>query len=139
VFVGPDIRKLIANSSFDEALTEPELRAWKSFKAVCANFLGNHKADNYELIVHELLSAYESLGCRMSLKVHFLLSHLDKFAENLGSVSVELGERFHQDISEMERRYQGRWDPSMMGDYCWFLVRDVKNATYSRQCDVNHF
>jgi hypothetical protein len=38
----------------------------------------------------------------MSLKVHFL----DYFPENLGAVSKEQGERFHQDIKEMETRYQ---------------------------------
>jgi hypothetical protein len=40
----------------------------------------------------------------MSLKVHFLDSHLDYFPANLGAISEELGERFHQDIKEMERR-----------------------------------
>ena len=60
----------------------------------------------------------------MSLKIHFLHSHLGEFPGNLGEVSDEQGERFHQDIAEMERRYQGRWDPSMLGDYCWSLLRD---------------
>jgi DNA-binding ferritin-like protein len=32
----------------------------------------------------------------MSLKVHFLHSHLDFFPENLGEVSDEQGERFQQ-------------------------------------------
>ncbi|EFN85286.1 hypothetical protein EAI_02819, partial [Harpegnathos saltator] len=26
---------------------------------------------------------------------------------------------FHQDIKEMEKRYQGRWDIHMLADYCW--------------------
>ncbi|GFW68345.1 uncharacterized protein TNCV_2263341 [Trichonephila clavipes] len=59
----------------------------------------------------------------MSVKVHFLHSHLDYFSENLGAVSEEQGERFHQDIKEMERRYQGRWNVNMMADYCWMLKR----------------
>ncbi|UYV68012.1 Transposase [Cordylochernes scorpioides] len=42
----------------------------------------------------------------MSLKIHFLHSHLDFFPDNLGAVSDEHGERFHQDISSMEKRYQ---------------------------------
>ncbi|UYV84383.1 hypothetical protein LAZ67_X001983 [Cordylochernes scorpioides] len=42
----------------------------------------------------------------MSLKIHFLHSHLDFFPNNLGAVSDEHGERFHQDISSMEKRYQ---------------------------------
>ena len=39
-------------------------------------------------------------------------------------MSEEHGERFHQDIKSMETRYQGRWDVSMMADYCWCLKRD---------------
>lgn len=61
----------------------------------------------------------------MNLKLHFLDSHLDYFPENLGHFSEEQGERFHQDIKEMERRYQGRWDDHMMADYCWNLKRDI--------------
>jgi len=37
-------------------------------------------------------------GCLMSLKLHFLHSHIEFFSENLGAVSEEYGERFHQDI-----------------------------------------
>ncbi|GFX77484.1 uncharacterized protein TNCV_1743821 [Trichonephila clavipes] len=44
--------------------------------------------------------------------------------ENLGAVSEEQGERFHLDIREMERRYQGRWNVNMMADYCWMLKRE---------------
>jgi len=67
----------------------------------------------------------------MSLKVHFIDSHLDFFPENLRTVSNEHGERFHQDISTMERRYQGKWSPSMLADYCWTLKRDVPQAKSS--------
>jgi hypothetical protein len=65
----------------------------------------------------------------MSLKVHFLGSHLDFFPENVGAVSDEHGERFHQDIYNMEKR----WSLSMLPDYCWTLKRDVPQATHSRK------
>jgi hypothetical protein len=39
-------------------------------------------------------------------------------AKNLGAVSEEQGECFHQDINKLERRYQGWWNVNMMGDYC---------------------
>ncbi len=55
----------------------------------------------------------------MSIKVNFLNSHLDKFPGNLGDVSDDQDERFHQDIKAMEQRYQGKWDTHMMADYCW--------------------
>ena len=43
----------------------------------------------------------------MNIKVHFLHSHLDKFPENLGDITEEQGERFHQYIKVMGERYQG--------------------------------
>ena len=55
----------------------------------------------------------------MSLKIHFLESHLDFHSENLGEVSDVHGERFHQDILAMDKRYQGKWTSSMLADYCW--------------------
>jgi len=61
----------------------------------------------------------------MSLKIHFLHSHLDFFLENLDAVSDEQGERFHQDIHLMEKRYQGFWNESMLADYCWMLHYDL--------------
>ena len=67
---------------------------------------------------------FQKLGCRMSAKVPFLHSHLDYFPSNLGAMSEEQGERFHQDIEILETRYQRRWDCSMMTDYCWSLKHD---------------
>jgi hypothetical protein len=106
-------------------------KTWQAFKNVTKSFLGNRKAENYHEIVSHLLTAYKPMGCNMSLKVHFLDSHLDFFPENLGAVSDDHRERFHQDISNMEKRYQGKWSLSMLADYCWTLKRDVPQATYS--------
>ena len=73
--------------------------AWDSFKFVVKGFLENRRAQNYEDHANNLLRSYQTLGCNMSLKVHFLHSHLDFFPENCGAVNDEHGERFHQDIS----------------------------------------
>jgi hypothetical protein len=69
----------------------------------------------------------------MSLKVHLLDAYLDFFPENLGAVSDKHGERFHQDIYNTEKRYQGKWSFSMLPDYCWTFKRDVPQVTYSRK------
>ena len=60
----------------------------------------------------------------MSIEIHFLFSHLDRFPEDLGAVSDEQGERFHQDISVIEQWYQGRWDTHVMADHCLTIMRD---------------
>ena len=103
--MGPQIRALNRDGKFEDLLSQIEKSAWKPFKSVVKNFLGNRKAPNYREIVGELLQSYQDMGCNMSLKIHFLDSHLDFFPDNLGAVSDEHGERFHQDISALEKRY----------------------------------
>lgn len=124
IFIGPQIRLLMKNQMFDQKLNDKELCAWTSLKAVIKGFLGNYRADNAELLVNDLLKAYKNMGCRMSLKIHFLHSHFSFFPSNLGDVSDEQGERFHQDVKRLEERFQGRWDAAMLGDYCWRLKRE---------------
>ena len=139
VFVGPEIRELMRDDMFKTKLSVPELAAWEAFESVVQNFLGNHKSDQYVQLVDKLLKTYETLGCRMSLKMHFLHSHLEFFPPNLGDVSDEHGERFHQDISLMESRYQGRFDSNMMGDYCWFLQRETSSEHKRKSKCLTHF
>ncbi|GBM90464.1 hypothetical protein AVEN_75842-1 [Araneus ventricosus] len=79
------------------------------------------------------LKAYKTMGCNMSLKIHFLHSHLEFYPENLGPVSDEHDERFHQDISNMGARYQGKWNPKMLADYFWTLKIDIPQAKHSQQ------
>ena len=124
IFVGPQIRQLIFDSSFAASINDIEPAAWVAFKNVCAGFLGKHKDMNYIRLIGRLLETYQTMGCNMSLKLHFLMSHLELFPENLGVVNDEQGERFHQDISTMERRNKGKWSPTMLADYCWMLKRD---------------
>ena len=107
VFIGPQIRELFNDPNFKASLNSVEQAAWSAFKYINANFLVNQRSPNYEEIVNELLDTYRAMGCNMSFKLHFLHSHLIFFPENLGAVSDEQGERFHQDISTMESRYKG--------------------------------
>ena len=59
-------------------------------------------SDNYVSLVQNMLDNYHEVGANMSIKVHFLDSHLDRFSENCGDVSDEQEKRFHQDIKIME-------------------------------------
>ena len=133
VFIGPQIRELLKDDDFESALHEEEKPAWEAFKIVAKGFLGNRRERNYEELVENLIKAYKIMGCNMSLKIHFLDSHLAFFPANCGAVSDEHGERFHQDISTMEKRYQGKWNTTMLADYCWTLTRDDSSACYKRQ------
>jgi hypothetical protein len=133
IFDGSQLRQLISDPHFVASLNEIESCAWPSFVLVVKNFLGNKKADNYTQLVEDILFYFNRLGCKMSVKVHYLHSHLDCFPENLGALSEEQGERFHQDIKTMETRCQGRWDARMMADYCWNLMRDCCGRSHSRK------
>ena len=62
----------------------------------------------------------------MSVKPHFLCSHLDFFQKNLGDFSEEHGERFHQEIDPMEKRYKG-------------LIRQDKSGHKRKACSTVHF
>ena len=128
IFVGTQVRELMQDRQFDEDLNETERSAWLSFKRICKDFLGNHKAANYQDVVQDLLTSYKAIGCNMSMKIHFLESHLDFFPENLSKVGDKRGERFHQDIMAMEKLYQGKRTSDMLADYCWALMRDVPEA-----------
>ncbi|KMQ83920.1 hypothetical protein RF55_18789 [Lasius niger] len=120
-------------------MTDLEKKAWMSFKKMIKDFLGNVKKKNYKAFVTNMLNHFKNLGCNMSLKLHFLHSHLDFFPDNFGDVSKEQGERFYQDIKKMERRYQGRWNAAMLADYCWCLKTDETNVTHKRRSNSRSF
>jgi len=75
-------------NSFSEKLSAVERRAWKSFVSVVEGFLGNHKADTFREIVNKLVDAYE-MGCKMSLKLNVLHSHIDEFKDNMGGLVTQ--------------------------------------------------
>ena len=79
IFVGPQIREVLKDPDFEELLNLKELGAWEAFKSVCSGFLGNTRVPDYQACIEKLLKSYEDMGCRMSLKIHFLHSHLNFF------------------------------------------------------------
>ena len=139
VFIGHQIRELMQDRRFDKDLIETERNAWLSLKRICKDFLENHKSTNFQDVVQDLLTSYKAMGCNMSLKIQFLESNLDFFPENLGEVSDEHGERFHQDTMAIEKLYQGKWTSSMLADYCLTLKRDIPDAKYRRKSYASTF
>jgi len=51
IFIGPQIRELMQDKELIEDLNDSERNAWLSFKKICKDFLGNHKAANYREVV----------------------------------------------------------------------------------------
>ncbi|KAJ4431656.1 hypothetical protein ANN_20255 [Periplaneta americana] len=53
--------------------------------------------------------------------------------------SEEHRARVHQDMKEIEKRYQGRWDEVMIADYCWSVKGDNVELQHRRQCRRQNF
>ncbi|GBM11312.1 hypothetical protein AVEN_13552-1 [Araneus ventricosus] len=84
VFIVPNKRKLLSDSLFSETMWGKKKEVvWDSFKDVVHRFLENTKDLLYKTIAQHMLTAYEAQGCKISLKVHFLHSHIVCFPENL--------------------------------------------------------
>lgn len=133
IFVGPQIRKILHSNEFEMHLNADQKKAWQSYEAVINGFLGNYRDVNYKYLID-----FKNIGANLSLKMHFLKSHKDFFPDNMGAFSDEHGERFHQDISDMEDRFNGRYLPRLMGEYCWSLLRDTR-AIHRRRSSRKHF
>lgn len=100
-------------------MSNVEREAFDNMKLVISNFLGNHRAENYKEIVHNMLMSFERMKISMSPKIHYLHQHLDFFRDNLGKISDEHGERFHQQIMLIEHRFQGKDDEHMLAEFVW--------------------
>ena len=102
-------------------------------------FLGNTKSKNYKHLVNTMLQNFQEMKVNMLLKIHFLHSHLDFFPENLGAIIDECGERFHQNIAEIEKRYRGKWSVNALAEYCRSPMSDEPNAHHRRECKKKSF
>jgi len=97
--VGPQVRELFKDDWFNNLLQGHARQARNAFRLVSTNFLRNVRAENYKEQVADMVMQYQKRVCNMSLKIHFLHSHLDFFPDSCGLVSDEHGEHFNQDIT----------------------------------------
>ncbi|GBP71422.1 hypothetical protein EVAR_88580_1 [Eumeta japonica] len=133
IFDGPQVRKLINDKNFINNMTAIEKCAWEEFVWSVRIFLGNRKSDGYIQHVEQLLIHFQQLGCNKSIKLHYIHSRLDHFLENLAVLSEEQGKRFHQDIRNMEERYQGCCNLNILADYCWSIQNSTPNTPHARK------
>ena len=89
IFDGPQIRELIRDRNFDITMTLDQRDVWNAFKYIVENFLGNRRSRDFEVMVEYLMPSYHKIGARMSIKMHYLNSHLDYFPNNCGDYSEE--------------------------------------------------
>ena len=83
---------------FEENLNPLEKEAWNQFCLVVKNFLGNCKSSPYASIFLVFFLLLEKSWGK-NVTQNFLHSHLDFFPPDMGEISNERGERFHQELS----------------------------------------
>lgn len=134
IFTGPEIRVIMEDEDFVTYLNEDEKDAWEALVKVITGFLGGNRVEEYKDLIEHMLSTFEAVGSRMSVKLHYLKSHLKSFKENNAHFSEEQGERFHQDLKPFERRYDGKKSKErMLGEYIWSIVRETNDEDYKRK------
>ena len=71
----------------------------------------------------------------MSIKIHFLSSHLYYFSNNFVDYCEEQGGCFNQDILTIEDRYQENVTINILDDDCWSQkgILKTSNRTKSLQ------
>ena len=68
---GPQIRELIHDNNFDNSINVLTLRLWIAFKSIIQHFLVNHRSEDYENLVDEIMDCMKRLGSRMSIMMYF--------------------------------------------------------------------
>ena len=106
----------------------------KRLKTYAAIFLGNKKKirklrRNCGVATIFILC----LEVQHVVETRFPAISLGFFSGNMGAISDKHGERFHQNKSRMEKTYSGKWNPNILADYYWTLVREIPAEEYKRQ------
>jgi len=83
IFIGPNyVCSPETLNLISLSLSDDHKAAWNAFRHDATGFLRNVKAIHFRKLVDDLITSYEKLLCNMSLKMHFLPSHLDSFLVN---------------------------------------------------------
>jgi hypothetical protein len=79
-----------------------------------------------------IITISKAMGCNMSLKIHFLKSHLAFFLRKSRQNQWRTRRKISPRCFGYGKRYQAKWTSSMLADYCWTMKKDVPDAQYWR-------
>ena len=80
------------------------MRAFDAMKVVANEFLDGSKTNKTQSQVDEMMAAFEEIGVKMTIKLHFLKCHLDQFPESPGRMGDQQGEKLHQRMTPFDKR-----------------------------------
>ena len=93
--------------NFHLVSSDDDKAAWNAFWHVAT---GSRRCKSHlQKACGGFVTSYKKLSCNISLKMHFLHSHLDSFLVNCGAICDKHSECFHCDISVKENRYKSKW------------------------------
>ena len=58
IFEGPQIRRMLASEELEKKMSDLERNAWQAFRMIVEGFLGNHRRDDYAMVVSNLIESY---------------------------------------------------------------------------------
>jgi hypothetical protein len=79
-------------------------------------------------MVTDIVKSYQAVGCNMSLKVHFLDSHLDFIPQNLGTVSDDKESNFTRIFPPWKSDTKASELP-----VCWLIIAGHLEETFHGQ------
>lgn len=126
---GNQVRKLLNDKKFVPQLRPEDRQMWRDFRAVCDGFLCGKRLPNHAALVKNLMRELKGNKVGMTLKIHWLHSHLDRFAESNSDFSDEQAERLHQDLKKSVERNRSQPLVNVVNDYCWRRTRDPEESS----------
>lgn len=137
---GKQVNLLLKDDEFTNILTPNGKNVWLAFGKVVTGFLGRKRHPSFQLFVKRLIKLLSENDIKMTLKIHFLRDHLDKFPDSCSDYSDEAGERIHKDVKDSIRRTRHQAPKHFIIDYCWRLFRDnVTNRPIRKPCSKRFF
>ena len=77
IFIGPGVSELMNYGNYGDLQEITKTLVLEEFKLDVENFLGNHISPNNKHLVQRRLQAHRMMEHTITLKIHFLRSHLD--------------------------------------------------------------
>lgn len=114
---GKQVNQLIDDKNFVKTLNREEAELWEAFTYVVTGFLGKNRSENYLQLILNFKELCQKHQIPMTLKMHTLFHHWDKFPANNSDWSDENGERFHQLIKPCLKTNQGNSLFKTLADY----------------------
>jgi hypothetical protein len=131
IFVVTQLEHQTADQYYRTKLQAAARRVRRQLKASAKALLDNEKAKNYSEVAQELISSHSVMGCSMSMKLHFLLSHTDFSPQN-----TEPLQKVPSGHLPNGKGAECKMESKHVADYCWRLTGVTPTGEYETKGDM---